>query len=45
MMSARYAACERCDVADRSVCEHGGRVVQTGGDSLLAAFDRIDGAG
>jgi TolB-like protein/class 3 adenylate cyclase len=29
---------------DPAISEHGGRVVQTGGDSLLMAFDSIDGA-
>jgi class 3 adenylate cyclase len=29
---------------DPAIREHGGRVVQTAGDSLLAAFDSIDGA-
>jgi TolB-like protein/class 3 adenylate cyclase/Tfp pilus assembly protein PilF len=29
---------------DPAIREHGGRVVQTGGDSLLVAFDSIDGA-
>jgi adenylate cyclase len=29
---------------DPAVREHGGQVVQTGGDSLLVAFDSIDGA-
>jgi adenylate cyclase len=29
---------------DPAIHEHGGRVVQTGGDSLLVAFDSIDGA-
>ena len=29
---------------DPAVHEHGGRIVQTGGDSLLVAFDSIDGA-
>src|SRR6476469_11187717 len=29
---------------DPTIREHGGRVVQTGGDSLLIAFDSIDGA-
>jgi class 3 adenylate cyclase len=29
---------------DPAIREHGGRVVQTGGDSLLMAFDSIDGA-
>ena len=29
---------------DPAIREHGGRVVQTGGDLLLVAFDSIDGA-
>ena len=29
---------------DPAIREYGGRVVQTGGDSLLIAFDSIDGA-
>jgi len=29
---------------DPAIREHGGRTVQTGGDSLLVAFDSIDGA-
>ena len=29
---------------DPAIREHGGRVAQTGGDSLLVAFDSIDGA-
>src|ERR1051326_4765130 len=29
---------------DPAIREHGGKVVQTGGDSLLIAFDSIDGA-
>ena len=29
---------------DPAISEHGGRLVQTGGDSLLVAFDSIDGA-
>jgi len=29
---------------DPTIREHGGSVVQTGGDSLLVAFDSIDGA-
>jgi adenylate cyclase len=29
---------------DPAIREHGGRVVQTGGDSLLVVFDSIDGA-
>jgi adenylate cyclase len=34
----------RRDLIDRAISEHGGRVVQTGGDSLLIVFDSIDGA-
>jgi class 3 adenylate cyclase/tetratricopeptide (TPR) repeat protein len=34
----------RREVIDPAVEEHGGRVVQTGGDSLLIVFDSIDGA-
>jgi len=34
----------RSDLIDPAVSEHGGRVVQTGGDSLLVVFDSIDGA-
>ena len=34
----------RANVIDPSVAEHGGRIVQTGGDSLLILFDSIDGA-
>ena len=29
---------------DPAIAEHGGRIVQTGGDSLLIVFDSIDGA-
>src|SRR6187200_961779 len=29
---------------DPAIRDHGGRVVQTGGDSLLIAFDSVDGA-
>ena len=29
---------------DPAIRAHGGRLVQTGGDSLLVAFDSIDGA-
>jgi adenylate cyclase len=29
---------------DPAIRDHGGRIIQTGGDSLLAAFDSIDGA-
>ena len=32
------------DVIDPAIEEHGGRIVQTGGDSLLIVFDSIDGA-
>ncbi len=34
----------RRELIDPLIHEHGGRVVQTGGDSLLVAFDSIDGA-
>ena len=34
----------REDLIDPAIDEHGGRIVQTGGDSLLIAFDSIDGA-
>jgi TolB-like protein/class 3 adenylate cyclase len=34
----------RREVIDPAIDEHGGRIVQTGGDSLLVVFDSIDGA-
>ena len=34
----------RQDVIDPAINEHGGRIVQTGGNSLLIVFDSIDGA-
>src|SRR5207342_3060669 len=34
----------RREVIDPAIEEHGGRIVQTGGDSLLIVFDSIDGA-
>ena len=34
----------RREVIDPAIKEHGGRIVQTGGDLLLIAFDSIDGA-
>src|SRR5262245_17352301 len=34
----------RVNVIDPAIAEHRGRVVQTGGDSLLITFDSIDGA-
>jgi class 3 adenylate cyclase len=34
----------RRNLIDPSIEEHGGRIVQTGGDSLLVTFDSIDGA-
>jgi adenylate cyclase len=34
----------RRTIIDPAIAEHGGRMVQTGGDSLLVAFDSIDGA-
>ena len=34
----------RTNLIDPAINEHGGRIVQTGGDSLLIVFDSIDGA-
>ena len=34
----------RQDLIDPTISEHGGKIVQTGGDLLLVAFDSIDGA-
>ena len=34
----------RANLIDPAIEEHGGWIVQTGGDSLLIAFDSIDGA-
>ena len=34
----------RREVIDPAIEEHGGKIVQTGGDSLLIVFDSIDGA-
>jgi adenylate cyclase len=34
----------RRNLIDPTIEEHGGRIVQTGGDSLLIVFDSIDGA-
>ena len=34
----------RRNLIDPAIDEHGGRIVQTGGDSLLIVFDSIDGA-
>src|SRR6201993_220894 len=34
----------RSTLIDPTISEHGGRIVQTGGDSLLIVFDSIDGA-
>jgi predicted ATPase/class 3 adenylate cyclase len=34
----------RANLIDPAIEEHGGRIVQTGGDSLLIVFDSIDGA-
>jgi adenylate cyclase len=34
----------RANVLDPAIAAHGGRIVQTGGDSLLIVFDSIDGA-
>src|SRR6478736_76830 len=34
----------RSNIIDPAIEEHGGGIVQTGGDSLLIVFDSIDGA-
>ena len=34
----------RSTVIDPAIDEHGGRLVNTGGDSLLIVFDSVDGA-
>src|SRR5690242_20113063 len=34
----------RRDLIDPAIEEHGGRIVQTGGDSLLVVFDSVNGA-
>ena len=34
----------RGNLIDPAISDHGGRIVQTGGDSLLIVFDSIDGA-
>ena len=34
----------RRNLIDPAIEQHGGRIVQTGGDSLLIVFDSIDGA-
>jgi adenylate cyclase len=34
----------RANLIDPAIEQHGGRIVQTGGDSLLVVFDGIDGA-
>jgi class 3 adenylate cyclase len=34
----------RCALTDPAICKHGRRIVQTGGDSLLVAFDSINSA-
>ena len=34
----------RRNLIDPAIDEHGGRIVQTGGDLLLIVFDSIDGA-
>ena len=34
----------RHNLINPAIREHGGRLVQTGGDSLLIVFDSIDGA-
>jgi class 3 adenylate cyclase len=34
----------RSTLIDPAIAEHGGRIVNTGGDSLLMVFDSVDGA-
>ena len=34
----------RANLIDPAIEEHGGRIIQTGGDSLLVVFDSVDGA-
>jgi adenylate cyclase len=34
----------RANLIDPAIQEHGGRIVQTGGDSLLVIFESVDGA-
>jgi adenylate cyclase len=34
----------RANLIEPAIEEHGGRIVQTGGDSLLVVFDSVDGA-
>src|SRR2546423_2244962 len=34
----------RSSLIDPAIAEHGGRIVNTGGDSLLIVFDSVDGA-
>jgi class 3 adenylate cyclase len=34
----------RATLIDPAIKEHGGSIVQTGGDSLLVTFDSVDGA-
>jgi class 3 adenylate cyclase len=34
----------RSNLIDPAIAEHGGRIVNTGGDSLLMVFDSVDGA-
>ena len=45
-MLGRSNGCGRSarELIDPAIDEHGGRIVQTGGDSLLIVFDSIDGA-
>ena len=46
MTLGRWNGCGRYveNLIDPAIEEHGGRIVQTGGDSLLIVFDSIDGA-
>jgi adenylate cyclase len=34
----------RRDLIDPAIAQHGGRLISTGGDSLLVVFDSVDGA-
>ena len=46
MTQERSNGCGLCaqNLIDPAIEEHGGRIVQTGGDFLLIVFDSVDGA-
>ena len=46
MTKERWNGCVLCGstLIDPAIEQHGGRIVQTGGNSLLIVFDSIDGA-